>query len=113
MDNNENKICNGYESNYLFLNDADFKKHLEECEMCAKEHEKMQKVSQLIQEAKPYIKTQKKNRILKTACALFLFVFASLSLPLYTVTNDIIAMNSPTIEEMGLPVDEYGLLLIE
>ncbi len=114
------KKCNGYESMYTFLSEEDFQKHLETCEECQKEHEKMQKVSALIQEAKPYIKEKKKqSRILQAACAAFLVVFATLSVPLYTVgTNlyeDVVAMNeanSLTVEEMGLPVDEYGFLYI-
>ena len=78
-----NKICNGYESNYMFLSDEDFQKHLEECESCRKEHERMQKVSDLLKEAKPYIKAKrKKNQILKAACALALLCFTSLSVPI-------------------------------
>ena len=113
-----NKICNGYESNYMFLSDEDFQKHLEVCESCRKEHERMQKVSDLLKEAKPYIKAKrKKNQILKAACAFALLCFTSLSVPVMLnadkIYDDVIAMNSPTIEEMGLPVDEYGFLLVE
>ncbi|MBS4759180.1 MAG: hypothetical protein KHX03_00595 [Clostridium sp.] len=114
----EHKICNGYESSYMFLNDTDFHQHLKECESCRKEHEKLEKVSALIKEAKPYIKAkQKRNKILKAVCALALLCFTSFSIPLMMnadkIYDDIIAMNSPTIEEMGLPVDEYGFLLVE
>ena len=116
----ENKICNGYESMYLFLNEDDFKKHLQECEECRKEHEKMQKISSLIQEAKPYIKAkQKQNKLLRAACALSLVFFSSLSVPFLfhdaqDVYDNLVAHTSgPTVEEMGLPVDEYGFLLIE
>ena len=50
------KKCNGYESMFLFLSEEDFNKHLEVCESCRLENEKMNKVSDLIQEAKPFIK---------------------------------------------------------
>ena len=119
MNNNEeNKKCNGYESVFMFLNDEDFQKHLETCESCRKEHEKMQKISELIQEAKPYIKAKrKKNKLIKVACALSLVCFTSLSVPFLFNANqiydDIVASNSPSIEEMGLPVDEYGFLLAD
>lgn len=114
------KKCNGYESMYTFLSEEDFLKHLETCEECQQEHAMMQRVSELIQEAKPYIKQNKKRAtLLKTACALFVVVFASLSLPIFTlgthVYQDVIAnnqLNSMTAEEMGLPVDEYGFIYI-
>ena len=114
------KKCNGYESMYTFLNEEDFQKHLETCEECRKEHARMQRVSDLIQEAKPYIKEKKKqSRVLRAACASFLVVFATLSVPIYTVGTNIYEdvlvyneANSLSIEEMGLPVDEYGFLYI-
>jgi hypothetical protein len=112
-----NEKCNGYESMYLFLNDEDFKKHLENCEECAKEHEKIQNVSELIQEAKPYILAcKRKNNVLKTACAIFIIMAAGLVAPLcmnLDNVSNIIAMNSISIEEMGLPVDEYGFLMLD
>ena len=49
MDEQNTKQCNGYEAMYTFLNDEDFERHLKECPQCAKEHEKMQKVSNIIQ----------------------------------------------------------------
>ena len=114
------KKCNGYESMFTFLSEEDFLKHLETCEECKKEHERMQKISNLIQEAKPYIKQKRKNsQILKAACAVFIICFTSMSIPIYTlgtnVYNEVIASidaNSMTVEEMGLPVDEYGFLYI-
>lgn len=112
MDKNK-KNCNGYESMFLFLGEEDFHNHLQECESCAIEHERMQRVSALIQEAKPYIKKEKANKIIKAACALFVIFFAGLMIPVFTATTDLIAMNLSTAEELGLPVDEYGLILAE
>ena len=115
------KKCNGYESMYTFLSEEDFQKHLETCEDCQKEHARMQRVSELVQEAKPYMLQEKKkqSKLLNAACAAFLVVFATFSVPIYTagtnIYEDVIAMNeanSLTIEEMGLPVDEYGFLYI-
>ena len=115
---NEEKKCNGYEAMFTFLNEDDFKKHLHECAECRAEHEKMMRVSALIQEAKPFIKEKRKNsQILKAACAACFVVFACLSVPVYTlgtsVYNNVVASNAMTVEEMGLPVDEYGLLYIK
>ena len=114
------KKCNGYESMFTFLNEEDFKKHLEVCEDCRNEHARMQKVSELIQEAKPFIKEQNRHkRILKTACAVLAVVCTTLSYPIFTVgygayqnTKMIEEQQMITADEMGLPVDEYGFLYI-
>ena len=113
----KNKNCNGYESMYTFLSDEDFQKHLAECEECAAEHERMQRVSALIQEAKPYIKNQQRKRsiALKAACASFVLFCSMACFQLFMTTglyDEVVYNNSPTIEEMGLPVDEYGFLMI-
>ena len=114
------KKCNGYESMFLFLSGEDFNKHLEVCESCRLEHEKMNKVSSLIQEAKPFIKEQKKkNRVLKAACAIFIVCISTFSLPLFTLGSNVYTemaikheVNSMTVDELGLPCDEYGFIYI-
>lgn len=110
--------CNGYEAMYTFLSEEDFQKHLLECEECAKEHAKMQRVSELIQEAKPYIIKKKKNiKILAATAAFFIAVFTSVSVPLCmvgaNVYENISLQNTPTAQEQGLPVDEYGFIYVE
>lgn len=117
-DEKKEKTCNGYEAMYTFLSEDDFNKHLEVCEACAKEHARMQRVSELIQEAKPYIKEkQKQNRILKSAAAFFVVAFATLSIPVYmagaNMYDNMVAQNTLTAQELGFPVDEYGLLYVE
>lgn len=111
------KKCNGYETMFTFLSDEAFQQHLLECEECRLEHEKMQKVSQLIQEAKPYIQSNKKKKTaIKAACAAFAVISMSACFQFFTTTglyDEIAYYNSPTIEEMGLPVDEYGFLLVD
>ena len=111
------KTCNGYESAFTFMNDEDFKKHLEECEECRLEHEKMQHISELIQEAKPYFLKGKKRKktILKAACAAFVVFVMGGCYSMFMMTgcyDEIVAQNTPSIEEMGLPVDECGFLLV-
>ncbi len=118
-ENNENKkICNGYEAMFTFLNETDFLEHLKVCDECASEHARMQRVSQLIREAKPYIREKQKSRnILKSAAAVFVIAFATLSVPLcmtgVSVYDDYVVQNTLTVEEMGMPVDEYGFLYVE
>ena len=111
------KKCNGYESMFIFLNEEDFKKHLETCEECRKEHEKMQRISDLIQEAKPYIKSEKRKLYkFKAACLACAFIFTGLSYPLYTIGSNVYSSynqeHNLTADEMELPVDEYGFLYI-
>ena len=93
------KKCNGYESMYTFLNEEDFLKHLEVCEDCRKEHEKMQKISALIQEAKPYIVRKKKDRLkqLKVACVALGVFGVGLTYPMYTIGNVIAEIRAPSL----------------
>lgn len=112
------KKCNGYEAMFTFLSDEDFLAHIKECEDCAKEHARMQQVTALIKEAKPYIQRKKRNvRILVMAATFFTAVFATLSVPLCMVGVDVydnyVTTKTVEVEEMGLPVDEYGLLYLE
>ena len=118
MNEENKKTCNGYEAMYTFLSEEAFNEHLKVCEECAKEHARMQRVSELIQEVKPYIKEKQKRRtILKSAAAFFVVAFATLSIPLcmtrVNVYDDLVAQNSLTAQELGLPVDEYGFLYVE
>lgn len=118
---NEEKKCNGYESMFVFLNEEDFQKHLQTCEECQKEHERMQKISNLVKEAKPCFKEKKqKKTMLKAICAVFTVATLSLSYPIYTIGTDMYEKaaeqseeNSLTAEEIGLPVDEYGFVYID
>ena len=114
----DKKNCNGYESMYMFLSEDDLQKHIEECEICRAEHEKLQKISALIQEAKPYIKNKKRRKnAIKAACAMFVVLCTGACFQLFFAGtgfyNDLVAQNSLTIEEMGLPVDEYGFLMVD
>lgn len=118
MTNNKETKCNGYEAMFTFLSDEDFTQHINDCEACAKEHAKMQKISELINEAKPYIKEKQRQKVLyKKVAAFFVIAFASLSFPLYmagvNTYDNLVAINSLSVEEMGLPVDEYGFLYVE
>ncbi len=81
----------------------------------------MEEISKLIQEAKPlYFARKKRRRILTSvsvAMCCCLFVFAATvkqSTPIYDFWEQEVysASNGSIIEDMGLPVDEYGLLWI-
>jgi len=81
----------------------------------------MEEISKLIQEAKPlYFARKKRRKILTSAgafmcCCLIVFTtsFKQNGL-IYDVWAEEVytASNGSVIEDMGLPVDEYGLLWI-
>ena len=52
--------CSKYESLFIFSDEEKLTEHLNECEDCKIEQKKMEKVSELIQEVKPYY-LKKKN----------------------------------------------------
>lgn len=110
--------CTKYEALFTFASEEDFQKHLEECPDCRAEHEKMQKISSLVQEVKPYYKKKRQNtKFLKVACSLLLFVFLGTGIGIVSTNNDITdtlkygtALSS---EDLGFPVDSYGLIMVE
>ncbi len=110
--------CTKYEALFTFRSDEELNEHLQNCEDCRLEHEKMLKVSELIQEAKPYYKQRRKNFAkLKIACALFMVMTTTVSLGVLNLNTDI----SDTLkygttlgaEDLDLPVDSYGLISID
>ena len=81
----------------------------------------MENISKLIQEAKPlYFARKKRRKILASASAFICCVVAVFTAnfkqnePLYDIWSEELysASNGSIIEDMGLPVDEYGLLWI-
>lgn len=110
--------CTKYEALFTFRSNEELEQHIQECEDCKLEHEKMLKVSELLKEVKPYYKEKRGNLAkIKVACALFLLMTSGTTLGLINYNTDI----SDTIkygttlsaEDLGLPVDTYGLITVE
>ncbi len=110
--------CTKYEALFTFRSEDELMRHISECEDCRLEHEKMQKVSSLIEEVKPYYRAKRKNLAkIKIACALLMVMFSGTTLGLINFNPDI----SDTLkygttlssEDLGLPVDSYGLISVE
>lgn len=110
--------CTKYEALFTFRSNEELEQHIQECEDCKLEHEKMLKVSELLKEVKPYYKEKRENLAkIKVACALFLLMTSGTTLGLINYNTDI----SDTIkygttlsaEDLGLPVDTYGLITVE
>lgn len=113
----ENK-CSKFEGLFIFSDEEKLKEHLNECEECRIEYEKMQKVSDLIQEVKPYY-TKKRNNLKKMraiAAALFIILFAGTFGFIYTnedLSEALMYGETLTAEDLGFPVDSYGLLMVD
>ncbi len=111
-----NHKCNKFESLFIFSDEKTLKEHLLNCTECRKEYEKMNRISDLINEVKPEFK-KPANVGLKIACALFLFVIGGVSIQMLDLQYgflDTIKYGSPlTIEELGLPTDDYGLIQVD
>lgn len=113
-----NEKCTKYEALFTFGNEEALKKHLETCEDCRKEQEKLDKVSALLKEVKPYYISKRKNIAkLKAACAVFTILFCGTTLGVLNFNSDISDIikygNTLSAEDLGLPVDDYGLLMVE
>jgi hypothetical protein len=95
------KKCSKYEALFVFGNEAALKEHLETCADCRAEQEMMDKVSALIKEArfKPASK-------LKAACILAAILIAGISFNLP-------GNQTLSAEDLGFPVDSYGLIMVD
>ena len=112
------KKCTKYEALYMFGNEETLKSHLETCEECRKEQEQLDKVSKLLNEVKPYYIEKRRNKAkLKAVCAIFAILFCGTTLGVINFNTDISDMikygNTLSAEDLGFPVDSYGLIMVE
>ena len=110
--------CTKYEALYTFRSEEELQQHILECEDCRLEHEKMLKVSELIKEVKPYFREKRRNLAkVKIACVLFMLIASSTTLGVINFNTDISDTlkygSTLSAEDLGLPVDSYGLIYIE
>ena len=110
--------CSKYEVLFTFLNEDEFKKHLDECEDCRKEQVKMDRVSELIREVKSeYIERRKNFARLKIACAAFAVLLSGTVLGVINFNTDISDTirygQTLSVEDYGFPVDSYGLIMVD
>lgn len=123
------KKCNKYEELFVSSDEKEFLEHIKNCPECAKEHERMQKVSNLIKEVSYIYKnkrTKKKKSkvaVLSMAASFLMICAAFFAIQIMTPSsfvNETIASISNgaysqeySYEQMGLPVDEYGLIMVD
>ena len=113
------KKCDKYESLFTFGTEEEFQRHLAQCEDCRQEHERMQRVSELIQEAIPEFVKVRKDRFknMKIACVFFMILVAGLSIETadqqFGIVDQIMYGERLTPEKLGFPTDSYGLLMVD
>jgi len=112
------KKCTKYESLFTFRSEEELLEHIKTCPDCKAEHEKMQKVSALISEVKPYFKKKRKDIAkLKAACALFVIVTCTATFGVLNFNTDVSDTlkygTTLSAEDLGFPVDSYGLIYVE
>ena len=112
------KKCDKYEALFTFGTEEVFQKHLDECRDCRAEHNRMQKVSELIQEVRPqFIKRKDKYKNLKVACVFFMIMLAGVSLETadkqFGIVETIMYGEQLTPEDLGFPTDSYGLIMMD
>ncbi len=115
------KKCKKFEELFISEDEKSFLAHIKECEECKAEYEKMQKVSNLIKEVKPLYRKKRiarKNIAAMAASFLMIFLafFAMQILSPDSFVNETIASISGsnyTYEQMGLPVDDFGLIMVD
>ena len=115
-----NNKCNKYEGLFVFSDEETLKNHIANCEDCAQEDKIQKEVSSLLDEVKLYYRAKRKNRInrLRAACAVVFLLFSSISIGGMVLTNDDILDTlkygeTLSAEDLGFPVDSYGLLMVD
>jgi len=112
------KKCSKYEGLFVFSDEETLNNHIAECEDCKAEHEKMQKVSDLLGEVKFYYRSQNnRKRKLKVVCALAMLAFLGGSFGMFMPDDDLLDSlmygQSLSAEELGFPVDSCGLIMVD
>ena len=110
--------CTKYEGSFVFSDDETLKKHIAECDECRKEAEKMEKVSDLLDEVKLYYHAKNKKRPKnRFACAMLLMLFSTVTAGIVVSNDDILDSlkygDTLSAEDLGFPVDSYGLLMVD
>ena len=109
--------CKKYEGLFIFGDEEQLAQHLETCEECRAEQKRMDRVSELISEvSESIIQKRRTNARLKLACASFALVVLASTLGVINLNPDIhdtiMYGQTLTLEDYGLPVDSYGLIMV-
>lgn len=111
------KKCSKYEALFTFSDEETLLKHIQECEECREEHNKMKKVSDLLGEVKFYYRSKNRRKTkLRAVCAVAL-IFMTMTFGYIMNDDDLLDTlkygDTLTAEELGFPVDSYGLVMVD
>lgn len=109
--------CSKYEALFTFGDEEQLKAHIAECEDCRIEDETMQKVSALIQEVKPHYSKKRDFMLrMKVACVFIAIIVGGMTSVIGSNPDMMDTLKYGTTlsaEDLGLPVDSYGLIMVE
>ena len=112
--------CSKFEELFVSSNTEELERHIQECEECRAEKESQDKVSSLLGEVHMYYYAKRKKRTaqLRAACAVMFLVFSLASVTGWALNDDDLLDtlkygDSLSAEELGFPVDSYGLLMVD
>ena len=119
-----NEKCTKYEELFVKEDETELLEHIKVCPDCAKEYENMQKVSSLVKEVSFTFRRDMKKKRLQTKISAVAATFFVACLTLFAIqlsnpdsyVNETIAYmtgNDYTYEQMGLPVDDYGFIMVD
>jgi len=120
----ENEKCGKFEELFIKEDETELLEHIKTCKECAVEYENMQKVSNLVKEVSFTFRKDLRKRHAKTKILSIAAVFFTACLTFFAIQftnpnsylNDTIAYIKGydyTYEQMGLPVDDYGLIMVD
>jgi len=114
--------CNKYESLFVFGTDEQLEEHLKICPECREQHEKMNKTASVVKEVSTYYENYKKpvsyHILLRSAAGLIIIALTYFMVNYSILENNVNGYNlsnnesESVIAEMGLPTDDYGLLMV-
>jgi hypothetical protein len=108
-----------YEGLFIFSNEDALQKAIAENSDIKEEHEKMQRVSDLLDEVKFYYHAKKKKspQKLRAVCAVALLLFSTLTFGFVANDSDLLDTlrygSTLSAEDLGFPVDSYGFLMVD
>lgn len=109
------KKCNKFEALFTFSDEKTLMEHIEQCEDCRAEYEKMNKVTALVKEVKPHYR-KGEYYAMRVACLLFAFVIGGVSLHIadmnYGLIDTVKYGHQLTADELGFQTDDYGLIMV-
>lgn len=113
------KKCSKFESLFIFSDDDTLQKHISECDDCKCAYDEMNKVSELIQEVRPYYleKQKTKYNAVRVACIMFAFIISGVTFHFadmnYGIIDTITYGSQLTADDLGFRTDDYGLIMVD